>query len=257
MEVWVLALFLLLGGITGAMSGFFGIGGGMVIVPTMLVLGHSYDSAVGISILQMACSSVVGSFANFKKGLLDVKIGVWVGLGGMVGASFSGLILASFSHKTLLGAFIVVTLYSFVRFVFKSKATPLESKEPFILSAKHKALLLGIGALTGVFAISLGIGGGVLMVPLLAYYLKIPAKQSVPLGLFFVIFSSFSGVISLARHSLLDFEDLQWGLMVGLGSVGGVILGVRLVPLVPALWHRRALLSVYTCAITISIYKWF
>ncbi|WP_411697016.1 TSUP family transporter, partial [Helicobacter baculiformis] len=60
------------------MSGFFGIGGGMVIVPTMLVLGHSYDSAVGISILQMACSSVVGSLANFKKGLLDVRTGVYV-----------------------------------------------------------------------------------------------------------------------------------------------------------------------------------
>ncbi|WP_104751684.1 sulfite exporter TauE/SafE family protein, partial [Helicobacter baculiformis] len=178
-----------------------------------------------------------------------------VGLGGMVGASFSGLILRTFSHKVLLGAFILVTLYSFIRFAFKSKSVPL-AQEPLILGRKQKTLLLGIGALTGVFAISLGIGGGVLMVPLLAYYLKIPAKQSVPLGLFFVIFSSISGVISLAHHSLLDLHDLQWGLMVGLGSVGGVILGVKLVPLVGALWHRRALLGVYACAIAVSIYKW-
>ncbi|WP_104732001.1 sulfite exporter TauE/SafE family protein [Helicobacter salomonis] len=257
MEVFYLGLFLLLGGITGVLSGFFGIGGGMVIVPIMLLLGHSYESAVGISILQMACSSIVGSLANFKKGLLDVRTGIYVGLGGMVGASFSGLILRSFSHKMLLGIFILVTLYSFIRFAFKSKNPPASLEGLHTLGLKQKTLLLGIGALTGVFAISLGIGGGVLMVPLLAYYLKIPAKQSVPLGLFFVIFSSISGVISLARHALFNLHDLQWGLMVGLGSVGGVMVGVKLMPSVSALWHRRALLGVYACAIAVSIYKWF
>ncbi|WP_158653512.1 sulfite exporter TauE/SafE family protein, partial [Helicobacter felis] len=83
MDMINLVLFLLLGGFTGLLSGFFGIGGGMVIVPVMLVLGHSYDSAVGISILQMVFSSVVGSWTNFKKGFLDVRTGIFVGLGGM------------------------------------------------------------------------------------------------------------------------------------------------------------------------------
>ncbi|WP_233705844.1 sulfite exporter TauE/SafE family protein [Helicobacter felis] len=116
MDMINLVLFLLLGGFTGLLSGFFGIGGGMVIVPVMLVLGHSYDSAVGISILQMVFSSVVGSWTNFKKGFLDVRPGIFVGLGGMVGASFSGLILRTFSHKFLFGAFILVALYSLLRF---------------------------------------------------------------------------------------------------------------------------------------------
>ncbi len=252
-----LVLFLLLGGFTGLLSGFFGIGGGMVIVPVMLVLGHSYDSAVGISILQMVFSSVVGSWTNFKKGFLDVRTGIFVGLGGMVGASFSGLILRTFSHKFLLGAFILVALYSFLRFAFKNKSPVVDSPQDFTLNTRTKLILIIIGALTGVFAISLGIGGGVLMVPLLAHYLKIPAKQSVPLGLFFVIFSSISGVLSLERHDLLDLYDLQWGLMVGIGSVIGVVIGVRLMPLVPALWHRRALLGIYAISIGISIYKWF
>nr|WP_199769182.1 sulfite exporter TauE/SafE family protein [Helicobacter cynogastricus] len=252
-----LGLFALLGVGTGLLSGFFGIGGGMVIVPVMLVLGHSYDSAVGISILQMVFSSVVGSWTNFKKGFLDVRTGIFVGLGGMVGASFSGLILRTFSHKFLLGIFILVTLYSFLRFAFKSKRSAVDSYQDLNLDTKNKLILVVIGALTGIFAISLGIGGGVLMVPLLAYYLKIPPKQSVPLGLFFVIFSSASGVLSLAGHGLLDLHALQWGLMVGVGSVMGVVIGVRLMPLVPAIWHRRALLVIYAIAIAVSIYKWF
>ncbi|WP_104726533.1 sulfite exporter TauE/SafE family protein, partial [Helicobacter felis] len=178
-------------------------------------------------------------------------------LGGMVGASFSGLILRTFSHKFLLGVFILVALYSFLRFAFKGKSPVVDNPQDFTLDTRTKLILIIIGALTGVFAISLGIGGGVLMVPLLAHYLKLPAKKSVPLGLFFVIFSSVSGVLSLKRHDLLDLYDLQWGLMVGIGSVIGVVIGVRLMPLVPALWHRRALLGIYAISIGISIYKWF
>ncbi|WP_285692642.1 sulfite exporter TauE/SafE family protein, partial [Helicobacter ailurogastricus] len=91
-------LFLLLGGFTGVLAGFFGIGGGMVIVPAMLLCGHGYDSAVGISILQMACSSVVGSVANFKKGLLDLHVGFWVGLGVLLGVRLVGKVFPQ-SHR--------------------------------------------------------------------------------------------------------------------------------------------------------------
>lgn len=252
-----LGLFLLLGLVTGVMAGFFGIGGGMVIVPTMLLLGHSYDSAVGISVLQMACSSVVGSWSNFKKGLLDWRVGVYIGLGGMGGASFSGLILSVVPHRVLLGVFVALTLYSFLRFLFVKPST--QTHAPVLLNPnlKDKLLLAGIGALTGIFAISLGIGGGVLMVSLLSYYFGLGPKQSVPLGLFFVVFSSISGVLSLMQQHFLGSANLQGGLVVGVGSVLGVMGGVRLVPLVSNMWHRRWLLGVYALSILVSTYKLF
>nr|WP_281746820.1 sulfite exporter TauE/SafE family protein [Helicobacter suis] len=248
-------LFLLVGVFTGVLSGFFGIGGGMVIVPTMLFLGHSYASAVGISVLQMALSSVVGSVANFKKGLLNMSVGLYVGLGGLVGSSFSGLILTHVPHKILLGLFILVTLYSLLRFILGSSQNSQESQLQD-LTNKDKFNLLWIGALTGIFAISLGIGGGVLMVPLLSRYLNLSPKQSVPLSLFFVVFSSVSGVFSLSHQGLLHLQNMRWGLLGGVGSVLGVMLGVKLVPLIPSIWHRRLLISVYTLSILVSIYKW-
>ncbi|WP_163555394.1 sulfite exporter TauE/SafE family protein [Helicobacter suis] len=255
MEVITSLLFLLLGVFTGILAGFFGIGGGMVIVPTMLFLGHSYASAVGISILQMALSSVVGSVANFKKGLLNMSVGLYAGFGGLIGAGFSGLILKYIPHKILLGLFILVTLYSLLRFVLggsqKSQERQIQN-----LTSKDKFNLLWIGAFTGIFAISLGIGGGVLMVPLLSRYLNLSPKQSVPLSLFFVVFSSISGVISLTHQGLLQLQNMRWGLLVGVGSVLGVMLGVRLVSLVPTIWHRGLLIFVYILSILVSIYKW-
>ncbi|WP_235852223.1 sulfite exporter TauE/SafE family protein [Helicobacter mehlei] len=256
MEMAQLGLFLLLGLLTGVMAGFFGIGGGMVIVPTLLLAGYSYDGAVGISVVQMACSSVVGSWSNFKKGLLDWKVGIYVGLGGLIGASFSGLILSVVPHKVLLGIFIAITIYSFWRFLFIKPSSQVSFKtlEP---NSKDKGILIGIGVLTGIFAISLGIGGGVLMVSMLSYYFGLSPKQSVPLGLFFVVFSSFSGVLSLMQQDFLGPANLQGGVIVGIGSILGVMGGVRLMPLVSNAWHRRCLLGVYALSILVSIYKLF
>ncbi|GMB95865.1 sulfite exporter TauE/SafE family protein [Helicobacter sp. NHP22-001] len=257
MDIVMHALFLLLGGVTGVMAGFFGIGGGMVIVPAMLLSGYGYDSAVGISILQMACSSVVGSVANFKKGLLDLHVGFWVGLGGLFGAGFSGVILTHIPHKILLGLFILMTFYSLLRFFLKSKKSKEADKRArgFVLNLKSKCILVAIGALTGIFAISLGIGGGVLMVSLLSHYLGLSPKQSVPLSLFFVVFSSISGVASLYQSHILEWQYLQWGLLVGVGSVLGVLVGVKLVTRVSAQLHRYLLISAYALSLVISTYK--
>ncbi|WP_104685068.1 sulfite exporter TauE/SafE family protein [Helicobacter bizzozeronii] len=256
MEMAQLGLFWLLGLLTGVMAGFFGIGGGMVIVPTLLVFGYGYDSAVGISVVQMACSSVAGSWSNFKKGLLDWKVGIYVGLGGLIGASFSGLILSIVPHKVLLGIFIAITIYSFWRFLFTkaSSQVPFKTLEP---NPKDKGILIGIGVLTGIFAISLGIGGGVLMVSLLSYYLGLDPKQSVPLSLFFVVFSSISGVASLYQSHILEWQYLQWGLLVGVGSVLGVLVGVRLITKVSTLTHRYALIMAYLVCLAVSLYKFF
>ena len=52
----------------GVLSGFFGIGGGTILVPILLLMGYGIKVAIGISVVQMVFSSVYGSFLNFKKG---------------------------------------------------------------------------------------------------------------------------------------------------------------------------------------------
>lgn len=57
----------LLGVFTGFIAGFFGVGGGMLLVPLLIVLGYQMKEAIAISIMQMVFSSVFGSFLNIKK----------------------------------------------------------------------------------------------------------------------------------------------------------------------------------------------
>ena len=74
----------------GVLSGFFGIGGGTILVPVLLLLGYDIKVAIGISVVQMVFSSVYGSFLNFKKGSLQFDTVLSIGTGGFVGALLSG-----------------------------------------------------------------------------------------------------------------------------------------------------------------------
>ena len=81
----------LIGIVSGITSGLFGIGGGMVIVPFALAFGISSHHAIAMSVVQMIFSSVFGSYLNYKKKNLNLKDGLFVGFGGLIGASFSGI----------------------------------------------------------------------------------------------------------------------------------------------------------------------
>ncbi|AFI06047.1 sulfite exporter TauE/SafE family protein [Helicobacter cetorum] len=252
----IYGLYVAIGLFTGILSGIFGIGGGMVIVPVMLIMGHSFEEAVGISILQMLFSSLVGSILNFKKKTLDFYSGLFVGVGGLVGASFSGLILKIVPTQILMIIFAFLVLYSIIQFILKPK---YQNSKLCVQRYYFQGLkLILIGMLTGSFAITLGIGGGILMVPLMHRFLGYDSKKCVALGLFFVLFSSISGTLSLMHHQIIHKEILWVGAIVGLGSLAGVSVGIKLIlGLLSEKMHKRLILVVYSFSLLITLYKIF
>jgi len=84
---------IIIGIFVGFFSGFLGIGGGTVLVPVLLFLGFGFKEAIGISVTQMMLSSIYGSYLNYKKGLLKIKNGLSLALGGALGAALSGFIV--------------------------------------------------------------------------------------------------------------------------------------------------------------------
>ncbi len=74
-------LLVLAGSLVGVLSGFFGIGGGMILIPILLLIGIDIKSAIAISIVQMVFSSFYGSYLNYKKGSLILGDGIFVGIG--------------------------------------------------------------------------------------------------------------------------------------------------------------------------------
>ena len=225
---------ILLGMGVGLLSGFFGIGGGTMLVPILLLLGYETKIAIGISIVQMVFSSIYGSYLNNKKGTLDIAMVTTIGVGGFLGALSSGWIVARVSDNFLEIVFLVFASFALLRLFFKTKEYH-EQKEV------NKIVLLFIGLVLGAISMSIGVGGSLLLVPILVGFLHIPLKKATSAGLFFVVFSSVSGLIS---HTISGHIDFKSGIIVGLASLFGVYFGIYLKHKVHVK-HQKNLLAVF------------
>ncbi|GAA7109590.1 sulfite exporter TauE/SafE family protein [Helicobacter pylori] len=263
----------LVGLFTGITAGFFGIGGGEIVVPSAIFAHFSYSHAVGISLMQMLFSSVVGSIINYKKGLLDLKEGSFAAFGGLMGAILGSFILKIIDDKILMAVFVVVVCYTFIKYAFSNNKKPEHFEEmhfdlhannktpekkcplPFVSMGRTHGVLMLAGFVTGIFSIPLGMGGGILMVPFLGYFLKYDSKKIVPLGLFFVVFASLSGVISLYNGRVLDDISVQAGVITGIGAFLGVGIGIKLIVLANEKVHKILLLLIYALSILATLHK--
>lgn len=240
---------ILVGIFIGTMSGFFGIGGGIILVPILLALGFDTKDAIGISIIQMVFSSIYGSYLNFRKGSLVIGEGIFVGFGGFVGGYIGGYVTQHISDIVLQFLFLGLLIFALFRLSF----TTLH--DGTVTKTLNKALLFGIGLGIGIFSITLGIGGSIILTPLLVGLLHYPIKKAVSAGLFFVVFSSVAGMISRLSTGTIDFSN---GLIVALASLVGVALGIWLKDHVTSKNHKMALLALYMFALVILIKKmWF
>ncbi len=233
----------------GALSGFFGIGGGTVLVPILLLMGMEMKVAVGISIMQMAFSSIFGSYLNHRKGLLEVGEGIFVGFGGFVGGYLSAYLTASIPDVVLQYTFIAFVLFALYRLM-----TATEPHDEAVTKTLPKWLLFGIGVGIGVIAISIGVGGAIILIPLLSGFLHYPIKKAVSAGLFFVVFSSVAGFIGRVMH---DEIDLHRGLIIGVSSLFGVYFGIWLKDKVHAKNHKLFIIGMYLFILGIMAYKMF
>ncbi len=242
-------LLALVGSGIGTLSGFFGIGGGTVLVPVLLLMGFDFKHAVGISIMQMVFSSIYGSYLNIKKGTLEFGEGLFVGFGGFLGGYLSGYLSPLIPDRVLQIIFIGFVLFALLRMFFSK--THIDNSSSKTLS---KWLLFIIGVGIGVIAVSIGVGGAIILIPLLSGLLHYPVKKAVSAGLFFVVFSSVAGFIGRLMHSQIDLLN---GTIIGLGSLVGVYLGVLLKERVDNHQHKRFITIMYLIILMVMVYKMF
>ena len=231
----------------GLLSGFFGIGGGTILIPLLLLLGFGTKEAIGISVVQMVFSSIYGSYLNNKKGSLDVPMVATIGLGGFVGALFSGFITSNVDDKILEMIFLSFAVFALLRMFFKIE-------EDRVQKEANKALLFFIGFVIGAISMTVGVGGGLLLVPILVGFLHVELKKAVSAGLFFVVFSSVSGIISHGLSRDIDFES---GITIGLASLAGVYIGIFLKDSVENVLQKRLLVGFYLLIVIYLINRIF
>ena len=232
--------------IAGFIGGFFGVGGGMVLIPLLLFIGFDMKSAIAISIMQMVFTSLFGTFLNYKKNKDFLNNGILIGIGGFCGGILSGFVVSSISAFSLQILFLFIVGFAIFRVALTKVAESSTTK------VHNKYLLLIIGFFIGLIAMSIGVGGSVMLTPILVSFMFYSLKDASSLGLFFVVFSSIAGFISLSYNGHMLYTQ---GAIVGSASLIGVYFGIKIKNIINIKSYKMYILVMYFIIFLSVLYK--
>ncbi|MCP9929878.1 sulfite exporter TauE/SafE family protein [Cyanobium sp. AMD-g] len=188
--IWSLLPLLPLGLVAGLLSGLLGIGGGLIFSPLLLLLGLTPHQALATSTLAIVPTTLGGTIAHGRSGKLTWSGGVAIAGGAALSAglfSHLGQGLAGWQLLSLQAA-----LYALLTGLVKprSQLAPVREREP------HPLALALVGALAGVAAGLLGVGGGLVMVPVMVAGLGMPVHGAIRYSTVAVLASSCSASLA-------------------------------------------------------------
>ena len=216
-----------MGVLGGVLSGFFGIGGGIVIVPLLILLARlDQRTASATSLVAIVPTALVGALSYGARGEVDVVAGLLVAAGGVVGSLIGARFLRRLPLAALSWAFIGLLLLAAASIFIDVSARSTQVALGVGSAAGYVALGVFIGVASGLF----GIGGGVVAVPVLIAVFGMPALMAKGTSLLMMLPTSISGSISHIRTRIVD---VTFGLLVGGGAVAGSFGGVALAHSVP------------------------
>jgi hypothetical protein len=223
-----LLVYFAIGIVAGILSGLFGIGGGIVIVPALIIF-CKFNQLAANSTSLAALLLPVGILAvvtYYKAKLIDIRGALLIGLGifiGIVGGSFSALKLPEDLLKAFYGIFLVVIAWTYIDFKDLFKRAPFQQTKPefFSNNERHFSVIyyLLLGCFSGILAGLFGIGGGIVIVPGLISVFRYPYKKAVgtslmalllPVGLPGVLIYYQTGQLEILPAALIGF-----GLLIG------------------------------------------
>lgn len=219
-------LTLLLGLVTGVLSGMFGVGGAVISTPGIRALGASPLQAVGTTLPAIFPSAVSGTLRYQREGLIDWRIVAWVASSGTaiaVATSFASHLVPG-DGGPLMVATAVIVGYTAWRVARRERVPPEAVVEDQGAPGPRRDTWwrLGVaGAGAGAMSGLLGLGGGTVLVPLFLEWLRLPIKQTVASSLACV---GLLAVPSTAAHAFLG--DIDWGFAVPLAVM--VVPGARI-----------------------------
>lgn len=237
----------LIGLVVGFFSGLFGVGGGVVLVPLLIVVaGYGQRRASGTSLAAVLPTAIAGMISYASHGSVDWIAGGILAVGAVAG-SLLGTWLLHHTHQTALRwIFIVFLLLVAARlfFLIPDRSVALEFTTLVIFA------LLALGIVTGILSGMLGIGGGVFIVPALMLGFGVGDLVAKGTSLFMIIPTALAGTISNVRRGNADIKAAA---IVGALSVPATIGGAAVAWLVPPMLGSIlfALLIIY-CAIQLA-----
>jgi len=225
---------ILLGAATGLLSGLFGIGGGVVLVPMLvMVLGFQQRLAAGTSVAAILPAAVVGALGYALQGNVDWLAAVLLAAGIVVGAQLGSYLLSRVPTgflRWLFMTFLAATVIS-LWFVVPQRDAVID------INGLTGALLVLTGLVTGVLSGLLGVGGGVVVVPILMFFFGSSDLIAKGTSLVMLIPGSISGTIGNMRRRNVD---LRAAAVLGISASVLSPLGSVIATHIPPFWSNVA-----------------
>ena len=247
-----------LGGLVGLLSGIFGVGGGFLMTPLLIMMGIPPTVAAASDSNQIVGASTSGTLAHLRLGNVDVKMGVLLLVGGVLGGSLGVEIikalrqmgnadfLINITYVLMLGLvggyMFIESLQSMRKTKSQAPAQPEKPSKPGIFArlvaslpwqmefkrsgVRMSPLLpLFLGVLVGVLSAIMGVGGGFIMVPVMVYMLRMPMHVVVGTSLFQILFTCINVTVmqSISNHTV----DFVLALILLVGSALGAQIGAK------------------------------
>jgi uncharacterized protein len=248
-----------LGGAVGLLSGIFGVGGGFLMTPLLMMMGIPPTVAASSDSNQIVGASTSGTLAHFRLGNVDIKMGLLLLVGGVAGGSVGVQIIKILRQLGNADFLISITYVLMLGFVggymfLESLQAMRSSKSPqtkqsqtpkresiyakmvrsmplqmdFQRSGIRLSLFMPIvlGILVGILAAIMGVGGGFIMVPVMVYLLRMPMHVVVGTSLFQILFTCVNVTIMQATEN--HTVDFILALLLLIGSSLGAQVGAKL-----------------------------
>ena len=271
MELITAVTILALTGIAvGFGQGLFGVGGSFIMVPVMFwlftALGIAPDVAIklafGSSLLVVFPTAISGALAHTRKGAVWWKAGLILGVCGTIGALIGSTITSRFLSAAILKPVFGLVISLGALQMLAGRLPEVED------NPKERPLIWAcLGFSTGVFSGLLGIGGGLILVPVLVMGLKFKMHRAVGTSLGMIVFTSFSGALGYLVNGLsvpnlppfsIGYVNLLACACLAVTSIPAAQLGARTAHKLPAVQLRYLFTAVmfYIALRMIGVFEW-
>jgi uncharacterized membrane protein YfcA len=254
-EMSVDALLLLgIGFGVGWLSGLFGVGGGFLLTPLLILIGIPSPVAVASGANQTLGASVSGLIAQWRRDNVDLRMGAVLLAGGFLGSAlgvqlFAALrragqvdVAVSFFYVVVLGTVGLLMVRESVRAIIRRRRTGVASARagehtwlhglPFKMRFRKSRLYISIvpplmvGFGIGILSAVMGVGGGFMLVPAMIYLLGMPTSVVIGTSLFQVVFVSAN--VTLLQAWQVGSVDIVLTLLLLAGGVAGAQFGASM-----------------------------
>ena len=258
----------LLGGLTGILSGLFGVGGGFLTTPLLIFYGVPPTVAAASASTQVTGASVSGVLAHSKRKGVDYKLGGVSVVGGLFGAGIGALLfnfLQSIGQIDVVINVLYVVMLGMIGSLMakeaweaispkqdgKVKAAPKRRHHPLVTALPMRWRFyrsglyisplapLFLGVFVGILTMLMGVGGGFILVPAMLYILGMSANVVVGTSLFNILFVTMATTM---MHALTtQAVDIVLAAFLLIGSVTGAQMGTHIAQRVKPEWLRLTL----------------